>query len=183
MWCLTRSVKTLLPVKCLYHATLEVLTAPSLKIRVCGDVTLCRYLVVPSVSQSCTVFKTSETTCSTTQHHIPKDTDLKVVILLMYHTEESRNYSKMSYSASKYSLWRQRLAVECQCAAVLVSHSFDSLVLPQPNYDTKTSTAKSSAAESSGSCSYGTIPSPVNRYIKPYVFSDYVFDICLTMHH
>ena len=69
----------------------------------------------------------------------------------------------------KYSPWPQRLAVECQCAAVPVSHSFDSLVPSQTGYDTKTSTADSSAAENSGSCSYGTIPSPVNRYIKPYV--------------
>jgi hypothetical protein len=64
--------------------------------------------------------------------------------------------------------------VECQCAAVPVSHSSDSLVPSQTGYDTKTSTADSSAAENSGSCSYGTTPSPVNRYIKPYVkFSHY----------
>jgi hypothetical protein len=64
--------------------------------------------------------------------------------------------------------------VECQYAAVPVSHAFDSQVLPQPDCDTETSIAKSSAEENSGSCSYGTVPSPVNRYIKPYVFSDYV---------
>ena len=109
--------------------------------------------VVPGVSQNCTVFKTSETTCSITQHHIPKDTDLQVIILLMYHTKESRNYSNVPHSASKYSPWPQRLAVDCQWAAVPVSHSFDSLVLPQTDYDTRTSTAKSSAAENSGSCS------------------------------
>jgi len=64
--------------------------------------------------------------------------------------------------------------VECQCAAVPVSHSFDSLVLPQPGYDTRTSIAESSAAENSGFCSYGTVPSPVNTHIKSYVVSDYV---------
>ena len=74
-------MKTLLLVSCLYDATVEVLTAPSLKIQVRGDVTLCNYLVVPSDSQNCTVFKISQTTYSTTQHHIPKDTGLKVMIL------------------------------------------------------------------------------------------------------
>lgn len=70
--------------------------------------------------------------------------------------------------------------MEYQCAAVPVFHSSDSLVLPQPDYDTKTLTAKSSAAENSGFCSYGTIPSPVNRYIKPYVFTDFILLVTVT---
>jgi hypothetical protein len=109
------------------------------------------------------------------QHRITcKRTQILKASYCLCTTPKKAEIIRFLVQLQKHSLWSEGLAEECQCAAGPVSRPFDSLVLPQLDYDTKTSTTTSSVAEHNGFCSYGTTPSPVNRHIKRYVFNGYV---------